>query len=71
MAALPLKDAANIVHGNALRLNWEAICPSPQCEEEVYIAGNPPWLWSNEQNKQQKEDMQQVFKPAFPKWRVV
>ena len=62
MAALPLKDAANIVYGNALRLNWEAVCPPPQGEEEVYIAGNPPFLGSTYQSKAQKDDLAHVFK---------
>lgn len=69
MAALPLKDAANIVHGNALRLNWEAVCPPPQGEEEVYIAGNPPFLGSSNQSSEQKSDIALVLSPSFKTYK--
>lgn len=62
VAALPLKEAANIVHGNALRLDWEAVCPPPSGEQEVYIAGNPPFLGSTYQSAAQKNDIAHVFK---------
>lgn len=61
IAALPLKEAANIVHGNALRLDWEKVCPPPVGDEEVYIAGNPPFLGSTYQSKEQKSDIDYVF----------
>lgn len=40
-ARLPLKKSAKIVHGNALRINWEDVVPK---EELSYILGNPPFL---------------------------
>lgn len=58
---LPLKDGGQIVCGNALRVEWEDICPPPVGDEEVYIAGNPPFLGSTYQSKGQKADLAYVF----------
>jgi hypothetical protein len=58
--ALPLKDAGNIVQGNACRLDWELVCPKKE-GDEVYVFGNPPYLGSSMQNKDQKEDLKLVF----------
>ena len=60
-AALPLRDAARIHTGNSLRLDWEKICPPPAKEEEVFIAGNPPFLGSTFQSGEQKSDLAYVF----------
>ena len=38
---LPLKSYANIVEGNALRLDWESIVPKAELN---YIMGNPPFV---------------------------
>ena len=57
---LPLKEAGNITQGNATRLNWEDTCPKNE-NDEIYILGNPPYLGSRNQDKEQKEDMQSVF----------
>jgi len=38
-ADLPLRDAANIVCDNALRVDWERVCPPPEDGGEVFIAG--------------------------------
>lgn len=53
---LPLQHAGAIVCGNALRLDWEKILPHKK-EDEVYLFGNPPYLGSKRQNKEQKEDL--------------
>jgi SAM-dependent methyltransferase len=60
-ADLPLRDAANVVCGNALRLNWEAVCPVPEDGGEVFIAGNPPFLGKAQQEDDQKADKDAVF----------
>ena len=60
--ALPLRDGGNIACDNALRLDWEAVCPPPGENEEVFIAGNPPFLGSTYQTKEQKADLAYVFK---------
>lgn len=51
---LPLKPYHNIHEGNALRLNWtEVIAP----EKLNYIMGNPPFVGTKYQSKEQKEDI--------------
>lgn len=57
---LPLKNGGNIVQGNATRLEWAEVCPKVE-GDEIYIFGNPPYLGSRNQNKEQKEDMKSVF----------
>ena len=59
--ALPLKDITQIRCGNACRIDWNTVCPH-KADEEVFIFGNPPYLGSAWQDKQQKEDMSIVFK---------
>lgn len=58
--ALPLHPSGHIVCGNACRLDWNTICPHTQ-DEEVYIMGNPPYLGSKLQSKEQKEEIALVF----------
>lgn len=63
-AALPLKDSGHIICGNALRLNWEKVCPLTDARGEpyeVYICGNPPFLGTTERSKEQSDDMKHVF----------
>lgn len=57
---LPLKQAGNIVCGNATRLSWETVCPK-SLTDEIYVLGNPPYLGSRNQKKEQKDDMEFVF----------
>jgi type I restriction-modification system DNA methylase subunit len=59
--SLPLKESANVVCGNACRLDWESVCPKNE-GDEIYIMGNPPYLGSSMQNKEQKADMDHVFR---------
>jgi len=63
-AALPLKDSGHIVCGNALRLNWEQVCPALDGtggSYEIYVCGNPPFLGTTERSKEQAADMKHVF----------
>lgn len=53
---LPLKEAGQITHGNATRVDWKKACPITK-NDEVYIIGNPPYLGSRNQDKNQKEDL--------------
>ncbi|MBZ0222630.1 MAG: DUF559 domain-containing protein [Dokdonella sp.] len=55
---LPLKKSAAIVHGNALRINWNEVVAA---EELDFILGNPPFVGKKEQNAEQKADMAAVF----------
>lgn len=57
---LPLKEAGHITQGNATRLIWEDTC-SKHKNDEIYILGNPPYLGSRNQDKEQKDDMKFVF----------
>ena len=101
---LPLKKSATIVHGNALRIDWQSLLnplnsydveashanvyiveepdltyhevniktktykvhkgPKPSAKLKItfdYILGNPPFIGTAYQDKQQKEDMAIVF----------
>jgi type II restriction/modification system DNA methylase subunit YeeA len=62
---LPLKDAGNIVQGNACRLEWEKVCPKNK-EDEVYVLGNPPYLGARLLDDKQKSDMAYVFTNKIP-----
>lgn len=57
---LPLTDAGNIVQDNACRVDWEKVCPKNE-DDEIYILGNPPYVGSKKQNKQQKKDIKNIF----------
>jgi hypothetical protein len=54
---LPLKKSAKIVHGNALRIDWADVVKPANCS---YILGNPPFVGSKYQTKEQREDMKLV-----------
>ena len=58
--ALPLRPSGHIVCGNACRLDWNVVCPHT-AEEEVYVMGNPPYVGSKLQSKEQKEEISFVF----------
>ena len=60
---LPLKSYANIVEGNALRLNWEDIVPK---NELSYIMGNPPFVGARLMSTEQKTDLLNIFSS---KWK--
>lgn len=66
--ALPLRDGGNIVCDNALRLDWEKVCPPPGEGEEVFIAGNPPFLGKKNQSASQKADLGRVCDGRIKKW---
>lgn len=59
--ALPLHNITQIVCGNACRINWNEVCPH-EPEEEVFVFGNPPYLGSKLQSKEQKKDIEFVCK---------
>ena len=56
---LPLKSYANIVEGNALRIDWESLVPK---NELHYILGNPPFVGYAYQSKEQKDDLESIMK---------
>ena len=57
--ALPLKNITHIVCGNACRIDWNEVCPHNH-DDEVYIFGNPPYVGSKVQSKEQKRDIELV-----------
>jgi hypothetical protein len=62
---LPLQKAATIVHGNALRIDWQSLIePLPFEKGEAkynFILGNPPFIGMHLLNSDQKKDMSLVF----------
>jgi hypothetical protein len=57
-ARIPLKTSANIICGNALRIDWKEIVPADRLS---YILGNPPFVGKSLQSDEQKADMRLVF----------
>jgi len=55
---LPLKSYANIVEGNALRLDWNSVVPK---EKLSFIMGNPPFSGARVMGTEQKNDLLGVF----------
>ena len=55
---LPLKSYANIIEGNALKIDWETIVPK---NELNYIMGNPPFVGARLMNEEQKDDVISVW----------
>jgi hypothetical protein len=57
-ARIPLKTSANIVCGNALRLDWNEVVP---VERLSYIMGNPPFVGHQWRNAEQVADMNAIW----------
>ena len=55
---LPLKTNANIVEGNALRMDWESVVPKAELS---YIMGNPPFVGYSLQSREQKADILSIY----------
>ena len=58
---LPLEEGGNIFHENALRIDWQEVCPRDE-DKEIYVMGNPPYVGRMNQNNEQKEDKDIVFR---------
>lgn len=56
---LPLKTYTKIHKSDALTMDWNAVLPNYACH---FIVGNPPFVGSKEQTKEQKQDQRNVFK---------
>ncbi|MFZ3141327.1 class I SAM-dependent DNA methyltransferase [Polaromonas sp.] len=50
-ARIPLRATPHIVHGNALRLDWNEVLPAERCS---FVLGNPPFLGKQHQTAEQK-----------------
>jgi len=57
-ARIPLRTSPHIVHGNALRLDWNEVIPAERCS---FVLGNPPFVGKKEQDVDQKADLAPVF----------
>ena len=55
---LPLTSYANIIEGNALRIDWDNIVPKAKLN---YIMGNPPFVGYSLQSQSQKDDMLSIY----------
>ncbi len=58
-ARIPLKTSANIVCGNALRIDWNELIPAEQ--RLSYLMGNPPFVGAKFMNEGQRTDSALVF----------
>lgn len=58
-ATVPLIASPHIVCGNAIRKIWNDILPAMSCS---YLLGNPPFIGYSVQSKEQKSDLEFVFK---------
>lgn len=57
---LPLQESGNIVHANALRVDWNLVVPH-DTNDEVYIMGNPPYVGARKKKQNQSLDLTNVF----------
>lgn len=55
---LPLKSYANIIEGNALRVDWEEVVSK---DKLTYIMGNPPFLGGMYLSEIQKNEIRELF----------
>jgi hypothetical protein len=55
---IPLRSSATIVHGNALRIDWNDVIDA---ERLSYIMGNPPFVGAKFMDDKQREDVALVF----------
>jgi hypothetical protein len=54
----PLTHSAAIVQGNALEVDWSDVCP---VTERTIVVSNPPFLGSNWQSPEQRDDQKKVW----------
>lgn len=64
---LPLKTNANIVEGNALRIDWESVVPKSRLS---YIMGNPPFVGQTLRSREQSDDMIHIFGKGNPETKL-
>ena len=57
-ARIPLRTTPHIVHGNALRLDWNEVLPAERCS---FVLGNPPFVGAKFMDDAQREDTRAVF----------
>jgi hypothetical protein len=57
-ARIPLKSTPHVVHGNALRQDWNEVLPAERCS---YVLGNPPFVGAKFMDDAQREDARAAF----------
>jgi hypothetical protein len=57
-ARIPLRTSPHIVHGNALRVDWNEVLPADRCS---FVLGNPPFVGAKFMHDAQREDTRIVF----------
>jgi hypothetical protein len=64
---IPLRDAGNVICGNAARLDWERVCPRGS-GNELFVIGNPPYAGSSLQTPEQRAEFVDYFGTSrYPK----
>lgn len=64
---LPLRKSAKIIHGNALRTDWDSMIELLPWESKTdreqydYILGNPPFIGSKMMTDNQRNDIKNIF----------
>lgn len=58
-ARIPIYDPKNIVVENSLTYDWNKLIDKKDCS---YIIGNPPFVGSKKMDKNQKQDLNNIFK---------
>lgn len=58
---LPLTESGHIVCGNALRIDWNEVCPAGK-DDIVYVCGNPPYAGGYLLDDVQRTDKEEVLK---------
>ena len=53
LVRIPLVKSANIVHGNALRVDWNEVVGAEECD---YVFGNPPFVGAKHISDAQRAD---------------
>ena len=54
----PISDAAKIANANALIVDWDSVV---EIDEHTFILGNPPFIGTRLQSKEQKENQAEVW----------
>ncbi len=57
-ARIPLRTSPHIVHGNALRVDWNEVLPAERCS---FVLGNPPFVGAKFLDDAQRADTRAVF----------
>jgi hypothetical protein len=58
--SLPLSDTGTIICENSANIDWNDFC-TRDSKTEIFIIGNPPYIGSRKQNKDQKEDIKNTL----------